>query len=94
MLFVYEEAGDGAGTGVKVLVCAPGCEVDVPIVQFQIDVADGVGTVPTNRNAVGVCMGGDAGDVEVLAGVELDSWEENEGCGCGMGGDQVEDRRC
>ncbi len=73
VLFVHEEAGDGARAGVHVLVVAPGGEVDVPFVQFDVDVANGVRDVPADQNAFGMRVGGDGFDVEVLAGVVLDT---------------------
>ncbi len=48
VLFVHKEAGDGARAGVHVLVVAPGGEVDVPVVQFDVDVANGVREVPAD----------------------------------------------
>lgn len=77
---VHEEAGDGAGSGIDVLVRAPGCEVDVPGVEVERHVACGVGEVPSHGDTVGLCVGGDGGDVEVLARVEVDSWEKEECC--------------
>jgi hypothetical protein len=32
---MHEEAADAAGTAIEVFVTAPGCEIDVPFVEFE-----------------------------------------------------------
>ncbi|KFY11221.1 hypothetical protein V492_04571, partial [Pseudogymnoascus sp. VKM F-4246] len=88
---VHEESADGAGPGVEVLVRAPCCGVDVPVVQLEGHVADGVGEVPDHEDAAGLGVGGDRFDVEELAGVELDAGEEEDGGGGRVGVDGGED---
>lgn len=73
VLFVHEEAGDGARAGVHVLVITPGGKVDVPFVELDVDVAYGVREVPANQDIFGVRVSGDSWDVEVLAGVVLNA---------------------
>ena len=73
VLFVHEEARDGAGARVEVLVVAPGGEVDAPLVQLEVNIANSVREVPAYQDAFGVRVGGDVGDIKVLAGVVLDT---------------------
>lgn len=59
MLLVQEEAADGAGATIQILVGAPGSEVNLPIVQLKRHVADGVRQIPANVAAllfVCVCL--------------------------------------
>lgn len=51
MARVDEEPGDGSWPGVQVLVATPGGGVDVPVVELQRDVPDGVGEVPDHEDA-------------------------------------------
>lgn len=76
---VHEEAGHGAGTGIAVLVRAPGGKVDVPVVQLDLDVAVGVCQVPAYRQTAVLRVLGDCGDIEELAGVVLDTRKKNKG---------------
>ena len=59
--------------------------------EVQGDVADGVGEVPTDGYAEGACVGGYEGDVEELACVVLDAWEEEDSGAGGVGVDDAED---
>ena len=49
MPFVEEGATDRAGAGVEIFVGAPNGEIDLPIVQRDRHVANGVGKVDTDR---------------------------------------------
>ena len=73
MAFVDEQAADASGAAVKILVAAPSCEVDIPVVQLQRHVSCCVSKIPTNDYAFALCVGGDGGDVEELASVKLDT---------------------
>ena len=88
MPVVYEETADGAGAAVHVLVVAPDGKVDVPVVQAQRDVADSVSQIPAYNDALCLRIGRDACYVKVLACVELDSGQEQQG---GRGGVFVDD---
>lgn len=61
---MHEETACSTRTGVEVFVGAPYCGVDVPVVELERDVADGVGEVEDYEDGVLVCEGGDGGDVE------------------------------
>lgn len=92
MFLVHKRARDRAGAGVEVLVRAPHRKVDVPVVQRQLDVADGVREVPPDGgDAAGAGVGRDARDVEQLARVVLDPRQEEQGGGVGVGVDGGED---
>jgi hypothetical protein len=43
MTLVNEQAADDAGSAVHVFVVTPCGEIDIPVVKFQRDVANGVG---------------------------------------------------
>lgn len=58
----------------------PGCEVDVPVVELEGDVAGGVGEVPAYGYSEGFSVRGYGRDVEELSSVELDSWEKENCC--------------
>lgn len=88
---VHEGAADAARPAVEVLVVAPRGEVDVPGVQGERDVADGVREVPTDGYAARLGVRGDGGDVEELAAVVLDAREEEQGSGGGVLVDDGED---
>lgn len=90
---VDEESADDTWPAVHVLVVAPRGEVDVPVVQLQRHVADGVGEVPADGDAALLGVGGDGGDVEELARVVLDAREEQQGGAGGVGVDYRENVR-
>lgn len=52
VLFVNECTPDTTWTRVQVLVCTPASKVDVPIVELQRYIADGVREIPTNNTAL------------------------------------------
>lgn len=79
MVFMKEEATDGAGPTVEVFVGTPYCGVDLPVVEFKGDVSDCVGEIPYYEDAEGAGMGCYKGNGEELAGVELDPGEEEDG---------------
>lgn len=89
--FVDEEPADHTGPSVHVFVVAPCGEVDVPVVQLQGYVADGVGEVPADGYVEGLAVSGYGFHVEELARVELNAWEKNEGGRWGVLGDDGED---
>lgn len=49
------QAGDGARASVKVLIRAPDCEVDVPVVKLHGNVSDCMGEVPTADTTLIIC---------------------------------------
>jgi len=74
--------------GIEVFVTAPDGSVDVPVMELERHVTNGVGEVPDYKDRVRVGEVSDGGNVEELARVVLDSGEENEGgCGCVLGND-------
>lgn len=74
-----KEPADAAGTRVEVLVAAPDGKVDVPRVERERYVRDGVSEVPPGDGADRVGGRGDALDREGLAGVVLHAGQEHEG---------------
>jgi hypothetical protein len=78
VLLVHESTGDGASTGVHVLVSTPAGKVNIPVVQLQLDVSGCVGEIPADENSAGVGVSGDCGNVEQLAAVVLDAGEEDQ----------------
>ena len=78
VLLVHESTGDRASAGVHVLVSTPAGKVNAPVVQLQLDVSGCVGEIPADEDSAGVGVGGDCGNVEQLAAVVLDAWEENQ----------------
>jgi hypothetical protein len=78
VLFMHESTGDGAGTGVHVLVSTPAGKVNIPVVQLQLDVSGCMGEIPTDQNSARVGVGGNCGNVEQLAAVVLDAGKEDQ----------------
>jgi hypothetical protein len=91
VLFVNEETACCAGAGVEVFIAAPDCGIHVPGMELERDVSDRVRQVPDYKDGVAMCKFGDGQDVEELAGVVLDSWEEDEGGAGSMLRDDGED---
>src|SRR6266446_8809825 len=79
MTFVHVSARDGARPGVKIFVGTPDGEIDVPIVQRQRHIADRVGKIDTDRDAVLLRRFGDRRDVEQLAGEKIHASDYNDG---------------
>lgn len=75
-----EETACCSWAGVQIFVTAPDGCVDVPIVELERNVTDCVREIPDYEDSLGVGGGCYGWDVEELAGVELDSWEEEDGC--------------
>ena len=75
MLLMHEQTSDGSWSDVEVFVATPDGKVDVRIVKGEGDVSDGVSEVEAAGDAKRMAVGGDPGDVEGLAGVELDAGE-------------------
>ena len=71
MSFMDKGACDRTGTGVEIFVGTPNREIDVPIMQRQRHVADGVGKIDTNRDPMflGCCR--DSRNVEQLTGKKI-----------------------
>src|SRR5690242_312006 len=78
MTFMHEAPADRAGPGVQIFVRTPHGEVDVPVVQTQWQVADGVGHVEAGEGALRMRRLRDARAVERLAGAVLDTGPEHE----------------
>lgn len=89
--FMDEETCDSTGTGVEVFVAAPGGGVDVPVVEVKGHVAGCVCKIPDYEDTSGASGGGNGGNVEQLASVELDPGEEENRGGGGVCGDYGED---
>ncbi len=81
MLLMHKETARGSRAGVEILVAAPDSGVDVPVVEMEGDVANRVSEVENDKDAMGVCVLGDGGDVEELTAVVLDAREEKDGGG-------------
>lgn len=78
---MHEKTAGSSGPGVEVFVRAPDRCVNVPGVEGEWNISDGVSEVPDDKNAVGMREFGDGGDIEELPGVILDSGEKKErGC--------------
>ena len=78
MPLVHEAPADRAGAGVQILVRAPHGEVDIPVVQLQRQIADGMRHVETDNGALGLRGRGDARAIERLAGAVLHAGPEHE----------------
>ena len=91
MFLVNEKPGNGARASIDILVVAPCCKVDVPIVQLHIYIANRMGKVPSNIDAFGMRVLCDCLDVKVLAGVVLDTGKENQSCRIDVGVDGGDD---
>ena len=59
-----ERARDRARTGVEIFIGTPNREIDVPIVQCQRNVADGVGKIDPDDDSALLRRGRDFRDVE------------------------------
>jgi hypothetical protein len=90
VLLMHEQSSDNAGTAIHVLVVAPGGKVDVPVVQLQGHVTNGVCEIPSNYDTERVAVAGNELNVEKLARVELDAWKQDESCCGSMAGDDGE----
>ena len=73
-----EDPRDRAGTGIEVLVGAPGREVGCPVVELELDVADGVREIEPDRDATPAAELADGGHVEHLPAVVLDAGQEQQ----------------
>ena len=78
-LFVNEGRANGASSAIQVLVRAPDGKVNVPLMQVQGHVADGVSQVRADGDAFGVSSLRQLGNVEQLSRVVLDSWHQEDG---------------
>lgn len=76
-----ENCTHNAGTGIHILVTAPDSKVDIPIVEFKVDVSGCVSTVPTYKDSPRMGKSSNFLHVEELAGVVLDSREKNKSSG-------------
>ena len=88
MSFVYETTSYRSWTTVHVFICTPDGEVDVPVMELDGHVADSMSKIPANCDAFILCISGDLGHVEKLAGVVLDSWKKEKS---GLGSVLVDD---
>jgi hypothetical protein len=79
MAFVHEDAADRTGSGVDVLVVAPGGEVGAGVMQSQRQVAGGVRAVEADRRALCLRKPRDFLQVEGLAGAVLDARPQHQG---------------
>jgi len=52
---MHKDASDAARTCIEVLVGAPAGKVDIPVVELQVSVTDGVGKVESNSGTLGMC---------------------------------------
>lgn len=76
---VDEGAGNAAGAGIEVLVRAPAGKVDIPLVQAERNIANGVRKVKSNGRTDLVRRLGDGGNVKELTGVVLDAGRDDDG---------------
>jgi len=56
VIFVHENHSQTPGTGIQVLVGAPGGKIHVPVVQFQRNIARSMGHVPADNAALEKCV--------------------------------------
>ena len=78
MLLVDKQSSYSARSGVDIFIITPGGEIYVPVVEMNLDITDSMGKVPTYEKTLRMRMCGDCLDIEVLAGVVLYTWKENE----------------
>ena len=78
MPFVDKKASNRARPRVQIFVCAPYGEIDIPFVQLQRDISGCVCKVPANCDTSGMCVFCYCSDVEKLAGIKLNTREENQ----------------
>ena len=70
---VDEQASNGAWACVQVFVRTPSCGIALPFMQLELDISHCMSEVPNHEDTMRVGMCGDSGDVEELAGIELDA---------------------
>src|SRR5690242_16291887 len=69
VFLVHESSSNRTSSGVHVLVSAPACKVNVPLMKLQFDVSSGVRKIPADSETVLVCVCCDGGDIEKLTGI-------------------------
>ena len=74
--FVHESASNGSGPRIEVLVCAPYGKINVPVVQFELDVSNCVSQIPAYSDTTIMRILGDGRNVEQLTAVVLNSWQK------------------
>ena len=94
MPFVYETPSNRPWTTIHVLICTPDGEVDIPVMELDGHVANSMSEIPANCDAFVLCVSGDLGHVEELAGVVLDSWEKEQSSIRSVSVDNGEDMFC
>ena len=76
-----KDSSSHSGTRIHIFVGAPGCEIDIPVMQLEGDVAHGVSQIETDQSALLVGRSGQVRDVKQLSGNKLDAWQEAESKG-------------
>src|SRR5579862_6333475 len=89
--FMHKQAPNSSRSRIQILIVTPHRKIYVPVVQTKLHVPSCVCEIPAHDDSVGVCVRSYGGDVEELARVVLDSWEENKGCGGCMQSYRFED---
>lgn len=79
MFLVNEQAGDGTGSGVAVLVRAPDRKIDVPVVQLEFNVRIRMRQIPSHDDAARLSMASDRLDLEQLSAVVLNTRQQQQG---------------
>ncbi len=78
MSLVHKGASYCARAGIKILIRAPNCEIDIPIVQGQRRVAYRVGEIDANGAAAALRDRRNPGNIKELAGKEIHAREKDE----------------
>lgn len=88
---MHEKASHRAGPGIAVLVRTPGSEVNVPVMQLDGDIAVRMSEIPPDQDPAGMRMLGNLLHIEELAGIILDTGEENKSSVIGVAIDVRDD---
>lgn len=80
---MHEKTADDTWPAVHVLIVAPCCKVDVPIVELERHIANRVSQVPADRNTIRMAVACYELNIEELPRIELYTGQEDKG---GRGG--------
>src|SRR5882757_5280150 len=79
MTFVHKAAADRTRSAIEIFVTAPHCEVDVPIMQTQRHIADGVRQIESHYTALLLRYAGDGGELKILTAEILHAGQQHRG---------------
>lgn len=71
MLLMNKNCSSSTWSGVEILIVAPYSKVDIPIVEFQINIASSVRAVPANEYTFRMSVFRDSWNIEILSRIEL-----------------------